>query len=230
MTLILESMEQGSAEWHEARRGRITMSNAKALITGGKGLTRKTYIMQVASEILTGVSSESFKSWDMERGNILEPYARMAYEQMTGLKVHEIGLGYLDENKRISASPDGLGFSVGMEIKCQKPKNHLSTLINGVNPKEFEAQMQGGMWLFDRERWDYVSFCPEFKDQPLFIHSVHRDEEMISRIEESAQRGVEEVDAIVKSLGGSCSDEIKSICTDALEMIEQFKHEDAEIF
>ena len=226
--IILAAMEQGSNEWHDARRGRITMSNAKALLTGGKGVTRKSYLMDVASEIVTGVTADTYKSWAMERGNILESFARDAYELVTGCKVNQVGLGYLNDDRTISASPDGIGEDRGLEIKCQLPKNHVNTLYNGVNPKAFNDQMQGCMWVFDKPQWDYVSFCPECKDNPIFIYTVYRDEEVIKRIEESALRGVEEIKAIVERVKKEPVSEITDICEDALQLIETLSNKEPE--
>lgn len=229
-TIILAAMEQGSNEWHDARRGRITMSNAKALLTGGKGVTRKSYLMNVASEIVTGITAETYKSWAMERGNILEPFARDAYKAVTGCEVEQVGLGYLNEDRLISASPDGIAPDRGLEIKCQLPKNHVNTLHNGINPKQFEDQMQGCMWVFDRPQWDYVSFCPECKDNPIFIYTVYRDEEVIKRIEDSAMRGIDEIKAIVASVKKEPIAELTNICDDALLLIETLRNDEPEIF
>lgn len=228
--IILSGLEQGSNEWHDARRGCITMSNAAALLAGGEGKTRTSYLMAVASEIITGVTADTYKSWLMERGQILEPFAREAYKIITGCEVRQIGLGYLDENRNISASPDAHGEDRGLEIKCQLPKNHLNTLINGVNPAQFDAQMQGCMWIFKKDRWDYVSFCPEFKDNPIFIYTVHRDEEKIKRILESAHKGVEEIKEIVKKADRFPNPDITKICENALETIETFKNMEPEIY
>ena len=227
--IILPHMVQGSSEWKEARRGRITMSNAKALTTKGKGLTRLSYLVDVASEIITGVTAETFKSWQMERGNILEPFAREAYKAHTGLDVSEVGLGYLNKDMRISGSPDGLGDDHGMEIKCQLPKNHLNTIVNGFEPKEFDPQIQGSMWIFEKEYWDYASFCPDFPDQPIFVHRVYRDEEMIKRIEDSALQGVYEIDEFVKRGRFSTTNkQIAKICEEALKTIEALSYDEPE--
>jgi len=232
--IILESMEQGSNEWKEARRGRITMSHAKDLITkprkkGEVSQTRLTYLISIASEIITGVTAETFKSWKMERGNILEPFAREAYKAHTGNDVREVGLGYLNKDRRISGSPDGLGVNHGMEIKCQDPKKHLATILNGFEPKEFDPQIQGSMWIFEKEYWEYVSFCPEFPEQPIFVHTVYRDEEMIKLIEESALKGVEEIDDFVKRGRFSTKNkQIAEICERALETIEALSYQEPE--
>ncbi len=234
--VIIEHMPQGSPQWLEARRGCITMSHAKDLITKGRkkgepSQTRLSYLISVASEIITGVSADTFKSWEMEKGNLLEPQAREAYMELTGYDIQEVGLGYLNSERRISGSPDGLGIDRGMEVKCQQPKNHLKTIVNGFDPKEFRPQMQGNMWVFDKKYWDYVSWCPEFKDQPIFIYTVERDEEMIAEIRESALKGIKEIDAFVeKGLFKTSNDKIESIRQFSLEMIETFKNVEPEIF
>ena len=219
--IILNHMEQGSDEWRLARMGCVTMSKAKNLLTGGKGVTRETYIIEVASELISGQLAENISTWDMERGIMLEPYAVRAYESLTGLEVQTIGLGYLNEDRRIAASPDGLTMIGGMEVKCQKPKNHLKTIIEAKNPKQFEAQMQGCMWVFDVDTWDYCSFCPEFNEQPLFILTMRRNEEMIKAIEDAAHKAVEGIDNYVRiASAGRASEELKEICAEANELID----------
>lgn len=229
--IILEHMEQGSREWKDARSGRITMSNAQKMLTKGcegkPSATRQTYLYDVASEIITGVPSESVNTRDMQRGNILEPYALEAYKLKTGHTIKQVGLGYLDEMERVSASPDALIVDQddtnigGAEIKCQAPKNHMKTIIEAKNPKKFMAQMQGGMWIFNVNTWDYVSFCPEFETQPLFILSVARDDAMIKELSDSVYLGLEEIDGYLRDADdGELSKDMMSICSDAIEAVD----------
>ena len=62
MTIIKRKLIQGTPEWKNARVGCITMSNAKALLTGGSGATRKNYLLDVASEMASGVLIDNIKS------------------------------------------------------------------------------------------------------------------------------------------------------------------------
>jgi hypothetical protein len=163
--IILDLM-QGSPEWFKARIGCITMSNADKLLMKGKGgnesATKLKYIQDVASEVLAGVPSERLNTWDMQRGTLLEPYAREAYERVTGNKIKEVGLGYLDEKRRISSSPDGLKGTTsargGLEIKGRGAKEHLRIIENEHDSKATEAQIQGNMWIFNADAWDFCSF------------------------------------------------------------------------
>lgn len=230
MTIILDHMVQGTPEWLEARVGCVTMSNAKKLLTGGKGLTRTSYIIEVASELASGVLAEKINTWDMTRGTMLEPFAAAAYEATTGLKARHVGLGYLDENRRIAASPDGLTEAGGYEIKCQAPKNHMRTIVEAKNPKQFTAQMQGCMWIFGVDSWDYCSFCPEFEALPLFILTVKRDEEMIKKISDAAHLAVEEIDEYVRHANdGVVSQQVADICDNAIELIDVMTNKEVEI-
>lgn len=230
MAIYLDHIEQGTEAWFQARLGRITMSNAGKLLAGGQGKTRNSYIISVASELITGIAADKISTWDMERGILLEPYARQAYESMTRREVRQTGLAYLNEERRISASPDGVMAYRGVEIKCPSPKNHLATIIEGKSPRKHAPQLQGSMWVTDLALWDYCSFCPEFKEMPLFIVTAYRDEEMIKRIEESALRAVEEVDDYVKMAKGNTSQEIREICNAAKEMIDIMQNKEPEIY
>ena len=222
--IILRSMEQGSLEWIMARLGRVTASNMHKLLTGGEGKTRDSYLLEIASEIISGVPSEKINTWDMVRGNTLEPYAIQAYEVMTGLEVERVGLIYLNKDKRIAASPDGLTSRGGVEVKCPNPKNHMRTIIEGKNPKKHAAQLQTNLWVSGAETWDYVSFCPEFKQCPIFIIPAQRDEVMIDRIRTASEEAVYKIDEYVKMATGEPVDaRLSKILREANEIAEALK-------
>ncbi len=58
----------------------------------------------------------------MERGNQLEPRARMAYEFETGNDVVQVGGIYLNTDKELMISPDGLIPEL-KRVRNQMPKN-----------------------------------------------------------------------------------------------------------
>lgn len=229
MTIIEDNYDQGSDQWYAARIGCITMSNAKALITGGKGLTRKNYLLDVASEIVSGQPSTRINSKDIMRGNLLEPYARLAYEEVTGNAVRQIGFGYLDEMRRIGASPDGLTDNGGVEIKCPNPKGHLRTIIDNSVPKEYMPQVQGCMFVFGVDSWDFVSFCPQFKINPIHIIKVQRDEKMIDEISKSAYLGMQEIDAFIDESIAENNDAVNAICDRSMLILSEIYDEEPDI-
>lgn len=201
--MIILDVEQGFEEWVNARCGVVTMSHAKDMLTKGRGVTRKNYILDVASERLSGKPVDRIETRDMIRGIELEPFARQAYAHETGNRIATTGLAFLDEERRISASPDGITGQIeggGVEIKCPLPRNHLKYLDAMGAPGAIMPQIQGNMWVFNAQRWDFVSFCPEFTQRPLAIFSVKADPVMIAEIEAAAYAAVAEIDRIVNSI------------------------------
>jgi len=195
---ILTHFEQRSPEWFEIRRGKLSMSRAKDLLTGGKGKTRASYLLEVAAEILApGFEKDHFSNVHMQRGIELETFAVDAYEMVTLEKVKHCGF-VLADNDNIGCSPDGLTEKGGLEIKSPMPKNHLRYLDRDIVAAEHGAQIQGNMWVCERDTWDFVSFCPWVKHAPMIIHKFKRDEDTVKRLSDSALRGVDEVASLVE--------------------------------
>ena len=197
---IYKDVIQGSDEWHALRHGRITMSHAKELLTGGKGKTRESYLMTVAAERLSTYQADSYYNDDMLRGNELESFAlecfRSAYPKS---KIETVGF-VLHDDERIGCSPDALTKHGGIEVKCPKPETHLKYLNRSYVESAHGPQMQGGLWICQRETWHFISFCPWVKSNPVIIHTFCRDEETIARLEESSISGADYIDKIVMEM------------------------------
>ena len=163
--------EQGSPEWHQARLGRLTgsvVSDAFATIKSGWGAGRKNLRVRLVLERLTGKSQESgFSSFDMERGTLLEPEARSAYEVETGLLVQQVGFVAHDE-LMAGCSPDGLTNDGLVDFKCPKAATHLDYLRGGL-PNDYRLQLIHGLWLTGKQWAEMVSFHPDFPD-PIRLH------------------------------------------------------------
>jgi hypothetical protein len=99
----------------------------------------------------------------MERGILLEPEARAAYEAESGLLVDTVGFIVHDE-LMTGASPDGLiGEDGGIEIKCPGAAAHLDYL-RGEIPSDYKLQVIHSLWLTGRQWWDFASYSPDFPD------------------------------------------------------------------
>lgn len=192
---ILDYFEAGSLEWSMQRLGKITMSNATALRARGQGKTRRSYIYDVVSEILSGKPIEGYYNLDMERGNYLEDVAITIFCVATGIEVDTVGL-VLQDDERIACTPDALGDGIGLEIKCPKPRKHMHNIF-GDGMREYRNQAQGGMWVCEREQWYIASFCPWVKEYPFHFEQVERDPEVIADIRESAIAAADEVERCV---------------------------------
>lgn len=228
---ICNDFEQRSDEWYAMRNGKITMSNAKELLTGGKGATRLSYLREVAAAIIVGPSMDRFQSADMVRGTELEPYALAAYESLVGAAVDQVGF-VLADDERIGCSPDGLvGSARAIEIKCPLPKNHIRYLDKAQAAKDHGAQMQGEAWVCETDHVAFVSFCPWVKDAPLIVHTFDRDESTIKQLAESAIRGADEVEEMVRTLRSVApvDKKVQGIATDAAIYWESYTAMESEV-
>ena len=178
---------QGSVEWFQARCGKVTASRLKdvlAKIKTGEAAVRRNYKAQIVVERLTGVAQETYTNAAMQYGTETEPQARAAYEFRSDNIVQEVGF---IQHKTLLAgcSPDGIINDLGgVEIKCPfQSAVHIETLLNGV-PSEHVAQIQGSMWITDREWWDFVSYDGRMPaNLQLYIKRIERDQKYISDLE-----------------------------------------------
>jgi len=191
------NVKQGTDEWFQARAGIPTASSFKLVMAKGQGKTRKTYMLKLAGEILTGEPQEQFTNVHTERGNELEPEVLELYQIQTGNDVKECGF-----IKTTSAgySPDGLIDDNGLiEIKTRLPHLQIELLLADKVPSEHIAQIQGGLWVSGRDWCDFVSYCPGL---PMFIKRVYRDEDKISDISTAIDKFNAELNVIVEKIGG----------------------------
>jgi putative exonuclease len=182
--LITLDCEQGSEEWLQARLGIPTATGFENIVTatGKKSSAQIKYMAELIEESILGLQDSSFKSKFMERGNQLEPLARSAYEFITGNSVQQVGGVYLDENREVMVSPDGLipELKKGLEIKCPKMSTHIRYLLEGGVPSEYVIQVQANLWVTGYETWDFVSYCPEYQRQTLYLFTVERNPLLMS--------------------------------------------------
>jgi predicted phage-related endonuclease len=193
--MIIHDIEQGTDEWFAVRRGKITASRFADVLAKGKGLTRMSYMRELAAEIITGESGGFEGNKWTERGTELEPLARQAYANYSENTVFPVGFC---EHDTLSAgcSPDGfVAENGGLEMKCPKPATHIEYLEAGVIPPAYVAQVQGNLWITGRGWWDFISFCPGMR---LLCVRVERDEEYISNLEKEVVRFESELNELVE--------------------------------
>ena len=186
----ISNCEQGSQEWLESRLGRPTASNFGKLITpaGKPSSSADTYINELIAQKITGELPEFYTNAAMERGNELEPAAKALYELTNDVEIVEVGL-CLHDVWECGASPDGLiGDDGGIEIKCPLPHTHVSYLRDGKLPSKYIPQVQGCLWITNRDWWDFMSYHPSMED---LIVRVYRDEAYITKLADAVMSAVE---------------------------------------
>ena len=187
--MIYVECEQGTPEWHAARCGVITASKFRdATETTAKGLPtakRRLYAAQVAVErISKEPCGEVFNSWQMKRGQEIEPDARMAYEGATKNMATESGV-VLTDDRLFGYSTDGFVGQDGMiEIKSLVGAEIVIEMWNTEDMSDYMHQMQGGMWITGRKWCDFVMYCPQLASvgKSLFLRRVMRDDKFIDEM------------------------------------------------
>ncbi len=195
MSIEIIDCEQNSEEWLAARRGIPTASSFADLLAKGEGKTRRTYLLKLAGEIITGKSSENFSSAHTERGHELEPEARDLYCFQTGAKLERVGF---IKNGLAGCSPDSLiGEEGGLEIKTKLPHLLIDLILKDEFPSEHRAQVQGTLWVTGRQWWDIAIYWPCV---PLFVKRAERDEAYIAKLADAVAAFNLELDATVKAI------------------------------
>jgi len=195
--VIIHDCAQNSPEWYRVRAGMPTASEFATVMASGKGgspsVTRRTYMMKLAGEILTGEPMENYSNAYMERGKAMEEMAREKYAFDTDAEPQLVGF---ISNRGAGCSPDSLIGERGLlEIKTKAPHLHIEAMFRDDIPPEHRAQCQGQLWVADREWLDLAIYWPKL---PLIVRRVTRDEPYIREIAMAVSAFNAELEQIVE--------------------------------
>ena len=176
--MIVVDCVQGSESWFQARLGIPTASEFATVLakgrSGGDSKGRRTYMLKLIGERITGEPAESYTNANMERGKIMEEEARNAYAFMSDSVL--VPVGFIRNGDK-GCSPDSLVGGDGLlEIKTKLPHLQIDVLLRDEMPPEHMAQVQGQIWTAEREWCEFVSYWPKL---PLFVKRIYRDEAYI---------------------------------------------------
>lgn len=146
----------------------------------------RNYAFRLAIERISGEPlDEGFQTWQMKRGNELEPEARMEHEMQSGLFVQKAGFvtsddGYFGASADGLVDPDG-----GCEYKCFIAPEKLRAFHIDGDITSVIDQVQGGMWLTGRTWWHIGLYCPALEPagKQLWWRQFERDDAYISSLE-----------------------------------------------
>jgi hypothetical protein len=187
--------EQGSDDWFACRAGIPTASKFATVMAKGEGKMRSEYMRKLAGEIITGQPMSSYKSEQMERGNVMEDEARETYAFIYDADIQRVGF---IRNGTKGASPDSLvGENGGLEIKTAEAHIQIDRLERDRLPPEHVAQVQGNLWVSEREWWDFVSYWPGL---PMLRVRITRDEPYIKNMAGEIDRFNDELAAMVERI------------------------------
>lgn len=212
MPIEIFNCEQGSDAWHACRAGIPTASNFATVMANGKGggpsLTRAKYMRRLAAEIMTGEACrDEYTNAAMERGKVMEAEARDWYS-LVHAPDDMTEVGFIRNGDK-GCSPDRLiGANGGLEIKTKQGDLQVEVLLRdkaqrqitpdkGFLPPEHVAQVQGSMWVCEREHWVFLSYWPKLT--PL-VTKVYRDEAYIMQLAAEVKRFNDELHDMVEAL------------------------------
>ena len=178
-------INQGTDEWHDARRGILTASVIGRFVTPktikpANNETTRALTAELVAERITGRTDPTFISDDMARGIEDEPRARDLYAERYAPVVECGFMVRTGDDWKLGYSPDGLVGDDGLiEIKSRRPKKHLATILANTVPSENLAQIQCGLLVSGRQWADYVSYCG---GMPMWHQRVYPDKRWFDAI------------------------------------------------
>ncbi len=189
---------QGTAEWFEIRKGKLTASHAQQIGNIGKGLD--TYVHELMAEYYSTQEKEQLTNKHIERGLELEPIARDIYELETGNIV--VQTGFIELNEYAGCSPDGLIGEDGLiEIKCINDTDYFRHLLYGIDEVDtkylWQVQMQ--MLVTNRNWCDLVVYNPNF-EKSLIIFKIEKDDAKHEALKKGIEKGIELIKQIKEKI------------------------------
>lgn len=198
--------EQGSAQWLKERLGCLSasrMADALAMTKKGEPLeARKKYQYELIAERMTDRLIDKYVNDAMKHGIATEPYAKAAYEELTGHTVINCGFALHDTIEYCGASPDGLiGVDGLLEIKCPTTITHIEWKLAGVVPEKHKPQMLLQLAVTGRKWCDFMSYDPRLPDPAsTLIRRFEPTPEEIAATEESARQFLVEVATLMEQI------------------------------
>jgi len=173
-------VKQGSQEWLDWRKAKITASDASVILRTNKYSNPRT-LWEEKMDLI----SPKRPNKHMERGRTLEPVARNLFIQQTGVHVEPLVVEH-DDLYWMGASLDGIDDSedIIVEIKCPMIGGHLGSLIFGEILPMYRAQMQHALYVTGARICYYVTYNEQWEEK-MSIQEVTPDEGFIQHLVEA---------------------------------------------
>ena len=197
------AVEQGSDEWLNLRRNRITCSRLADVCAGKDTKRYEQYRQEKVQELLGYKAVELTPEW-ADHGKEHEPRALAAYEWRFGVDVEHNVFLLSEEHDWLAGSPDLLHlpkYDEGGEVKIralfknykkfrQLAEDHRGTIR--ACPAQDRHQVQGAMMLTGHKFWWYVNYYIGSDLEGGQVQKIHRvaiprDDALIERMMTRAQ-------------------------------------------
>ena len=164
MIRYYNDIEQGGEEWLALRRGILTASEMRLILTPtmrtASNDKERAHMFEILGQRITGYTEPHYISDDMLRGHEDEIEARIRYAEHFA-PVTACGFVTNDDHGVvIGYSPDGLVGDDGLiECKSRRQKYQIETILADEVPAEYLLQCQTGLLVTGRKWLDFVSYC-----------------------------------------------------------------------
>lgn len=189
---------QGTQEWLDIRRGKLTASEMCKIITptlkvANNGDSR-AHVYEIAAQRITGHVKEGFISYKMMRGHEEEVDARDHYARHYA-PVETIGFITNDRwGFTLGCSPDGLVGDIGLiEAKSRDPHYQVETIVKGEIPTEHLIQVQAELLISEREWCHYLSYSGGLPMDLIPAEPIPEFQEAITEVATAFEARVAEV-------------------------------------
>lgn len=189
-----ENLVQGSDEWLEARRGILTASEVKLILTPTLKIANndktRGHAYELLAQRISGFVEPVYIGFNADRGHEDEMWARVEYSK----NVAEVSdMGFITNDKfgfTMGYSPDGLvGDDGAIEVKSRVQKYQIQTIIEHVAtgsasiPDDYIMQHQAGLMVSERKWIDFISYS---NGLPMVVIRVWPDDVVQNAILEAA--------------------------------------------
>ena len=174
MIRYYNDIEQGGEEWLALRRGILTASEMRLILTPtmrtASNDKERAHMFEILGQRITGYTEPHYISDDMLRGHEDEIESRIRYAEHF-YPVTECGFVTNDDHGVvIGYSPDGLVGDDGLiECKSRRQKYQIETILADEVPAEYLLQCQTGLLVTGRKWLDFISYCGGL---PMFVKRV----------------------------------------------------------
>lgn len=169
------NLEQGTREWLEVRKGKITGTRLKDVLK----TDNLPAIYEMIAELGSDEIEETFTTKAMQRGKDCEPIAISLYQHVTGVVIDSVGFCISEDNEMLCISPDGFTAdrTGAVEVKSPNTATHVKYILGDRIPTEYLPQVMNYFLVNTKLEWlDFISFDDRYKPCPIFIKRVTREE------------------------------------------------------
>ena len=183
-------IEQGTSEWFELRRGKITGSVMDVVINGSN-VAKNTLLEKLSFEYFNPdepIKENEINSAPINHGKKFEPEAIAQYELEENCDVERPAFIVHANIPYIGCSPDFTRLitpddivAVG-EVKCPyKHEVHEANVLYGAGKATYKAQIQTELEVIGADVCHFISYCPTYPDHTnrYIKFDVFRDEKYI---------------------------------------------------